>query len=217
MDDRSWGDALNETPFKTRAIDINFFNPEDMNLRKWYILGYIIGDGNVHGNRLSITSSEDDKENLYNIHQYMKLDTDVYGREGDGKRLYTISKSCKRWIENLELFGVKPNKSFVTEIPTWYIKSKEEAAAICKGIFDADGSITIHSKDPIYPKFSVSGSEKLCDEYAFFLEKYCDIKCNPNKLKSIFALQPAFGRSTFETKLFLLISFFEHLINIHSM
>ncbi len=30
----SWEDALNETPFKTRAIDINFFNPENMNLRK---------------------------------------------------------------------------------------------------------------------------------------------------------------------------------------
>ncbi len=119
----------------------------------------------------------------------MKLDTDVYSREGDGKRLYEIRKSCKRWIEDLELFGIVPNKSFVSEIPTWYIKTKEEAAAICRGIFDADGSITIHSKDPIYPKFSVSGSEEVCDHYAFFLEKYCDIKCNPNKLKSIFALQ----------------------------
>jgi hypothetical protein len=78
-----WGDALNETPFKTRDIDINFFNSKDMDLRKWYIVGYIIGDGNVHGNRLSITSSEDDKENLFNIHQYMKFDTEIYSREGD--------------------------------------------------------------------------------------------------------------------------------------
>jgi hypothetical protein len=184
----SWEAALNETPFKTR-IDINFFNPENMDLRKWNIVGYIIGDGNVHGNRLSITSSEDDKENLFNIHQYMKLDTKIYSREGDGKRLYTISKSCKRWIEDLELLGVLPNKSFTSKIPTWYIKTKEEAAAICRGIFDADGSITIHSNDHLYPKFSVSGSEELCNDYSFYLEKYCGIKCNPSKLKSIFVLQ----------------------------
>ena len=71
----SWANALKETPFKTR-IDEYFFSPENMNVRKWYIVGYIIGDGCVSDNRLSIRTT--DRDNLYDMHQYMNLDTDVY-------------------------------------------------------------------------------------------------------------------------------------------
>lgn len=57
-------EAINDIHFEGR-IDPHFFSPENMNLWKWYIIGYIIADGNIYFNSLSINTHEIDKDNLY--------------------------------------------------------------------------------------------------------------------------------------------------------
>jgi hypothetical protein len=60
-----WQNAINEVFYnRNDTPDEYFFSPDNMNLRKWYIVGYIIGDGHVCGNSLGINSTENDKENL---------------------------------------------------------------------------------------------------------------------------------------------------------
>lgn len=61
----SWENALIGAGL-LHKVDDNFFAIECMNLRKWYILGYIVGDGNVCNNYLNIAST--DKENFYDIY-----------------------------------------------------------------------------------------------------------------------------------------------------
>ena len=183
----SWANALKETPFKTR-IDEYFFSPENMNLRKWYIVGYIIGDGCVSDNELSVTTT--DKDNLYNIHQYMNLDTTVYIQQQKGcKTRYTISKQNKQWFNDLGLYGIVPRKTFTSYIPLDYLKTPEEEAALLLGLFDSDGSISYHNWNYLSPVFSVCGSEQLCKDYAYLVKKNCEINCNVCEVGSIFGIR----------------------------
>ena len=127
----SWANALKETPFKTR-IDEYFFSSENMNLRKWYIVGYIIGDGCVSDNRLSIRTT--DKDNLYDMHQYMNLDTDVYiQQEGNYPTRYTIAKQNKQWFNDLGLYGIVPRKTFTSYIPLDYLKNTRRRGSFTFG------------------------------------------------------------------------------------
>ena len=59
--------------------DDYFFNPQVLDLKKLYIIGYLITDGCIRGNRVSLTTTEKDKDNLYDIHQYLPINTtDTY-------------------------------------------------------------------------------------------------------------------------------------------
>lgn len=180
----SMNEAINDIHFEGR-IDPHFFSPENMNLWKWYIVGYIITDGNIYRNSLSITTHETDKENLYAIYKYLELDTSFLEVKGEwtqqyDHKYYRITKSCKQWKEDLELYGIVPRKAKIVGIPYWYIKTREEAAAVCRGIFDGDGSIDFAYRrgTNLYPIFTISGSKQVCSDYSSFLGKYCNVNCN---------------------------------------
>lgn len=65
-------------------------------------------------------------------------------------------------------------------MPYWYIKTREEVAAVCRGIFDGDGSINFAYRrgTNLYPIFTISGSRQVCSDYSSFLDKYCNVNCN---------------------------------------
>lgn len=183
----SWAEAIRQTPFKTK-IDEHFFSPENMTVRKWYIVGYIIGDGCVNDNRLSISTT--DKDNLYDMYQYMNLDTGIYiQQEDDSQTRYTIAKRNKQWFSDLGLYGIVPRKTFTSYIPLDYLKTPEKEAALLLGLFDSDGSISYHNLDYLSPVFSVCGSEQLCKDYSYLVKKNCDINCNVIKIGSIFGIR----------------------------
>ena len=187
----SWSGALYNTPFET-TIDHSFFSPENMNLRKWYIVGYIIGDGCISDSgQLNITSTEKDKDNLYNIYNYMKIDTkmDVKDIKGCQTR-YSILKFSPRWVKDLSLYGITKRKSHTSFIPIDSLDTVEEEAAIMRGIWDADGSINYRKTIKGYePVFFLCGSKQLITNFADLLWRDCDIDCKVLKHSSIFRLQ----------------------------
>jgi hypothetical protein len=88
----SWRGGLYDVPFET-TVDHSFFNHENMDERKWYILGYLIGDGNVHNGFITFTSTEKDKDNLYEMHKFMNIDTKMNVKEITGcQTSYTFAK-----------------------------------------------------------------------------------------------------------------------------
>ncbi|WP_048127584.1 homing endonuclease associated repeat-containing protein [Methanosarcina lacustris] len=179
----SWNNAIKEISLKPQ-IDVSFFSPENLNLNKLYIIGYIIGDGSVScDNQLFIITTENDKENLYDLYNYMNLDTKICIEEKkDYKTRYVIHKQCPQWAADLKEYGIVPNKSLISYIPLDYLRTSEEEAAICRGIFDSDGCITCRKDRKNFPPiFYVCGSKKLCEDYAYLLKKNCDIDCNISK------------------------------------
>lgn len=194
----SWINAKNIS-YNITATDPYFFSPENMNPRKWYIVGYIITDGNIndngHANRLSITTTEKDKDNLYDLHKYMGLNTFVHVYEkgkvmhNDWQNSYTIHFNNKQWCDDLALYGIVPRKTGKEYIPLEYIKTKEEAAAICRGIFDGDGGVYFSKRWGFKPVFIIYGSEKLCEGYSYLLKKYCGLSCNVRKNRKIYQIR----------------------------
>lgn len=179
-----------------------------MNLRKWYIVGYIIGDGTINSRpdrpqpALSITTTEKDKDNLYDMHRYMEIDTPINfkpePKHPQWQSSYSIIKSSKQWCDDLALYGIVPNKSLISYIPLDYLKTPEEEAAIMRGIFDSDGSIGVKStyqktKFPYLktydPGFQIFGSKQLCENYAYLLKKNLGLTCGIYPKKNICVMQ----------------------------
>ena len=184
----SWKNAINEVFYNPEdLIDESFFSPENLNLKKLYIMGYIMGDGNVHDcdNQITIKTTEKDKDNFYDMYQYMNLDTKPYvskGKYPQDQIQHVIGKGCKQWKNDLALYGIVPNKSLISYIPLEHLKTPEEEAAICRGIFDSDGCITSRRDRKNFPPiFYVCGSKQLCEDYASLLKKNCGFDCNTSK------------------------------------
>jgi hypothetical protein len=187
----SWREAQYNTQFES-TIDHSFFSLEKMDLWKWYIVGYIIGDGCVSdAGQIIITSTEKDSDNLFDMYHYMKIDSKMYIKDiQECQTRYSIAKFSPKWVTDLALYGIVERKSFTSYIPLEYLKTLEEEAAVMRGLFDSDGSInyrsTAHGFEPV---FFMCGSKQLMKDYAHLLKKNCDIDCKVLKHSSIFRLQ----------------------------
>ncbi|RXA21718.1 hypothetical protein EQO05_00210 [Methanosarcina sp. MSH10X1] len=184
----SWLNALKEAPFKNR-IDEYFFSFENMNLKKWYIVGYFIGDGSIRGNCTSVSTNKKDKDNLIDMYNHMNIQTkiSIHKYEQGWHDRYDINVCSTQWKSDLAKYGVVPNKTGHEYIPLDYLKTPEEEAAICRGIFDADGMISYKKTDKYKPKFNVvSAGKQLCENYAYLLKENCDLDINVGRHSGIF-------------------------------
>jgi len=205
----SWSNALKAADMD--RMDQDFFKPENMNLRKWYIIGYIIADGWVNKNYIRISTVEKDKDNLYAMNDYIEKENNMIPRKKyvfekrnlyfkdkvyKAQPVYQIQFHNKYWIKDLMLYGIVENKTHISYIPLDYLKTPEEEAAIMRGIFDGDGSISVDVNHWIdgkttthHPIFKLTGSKKLCEDYAFLLEKNCGVKPNILPERSVFQIR----------------------------
>ena len=103
-----------------------------------------------------------------------------------GQLAYRISYTNSQWYKDLHSYGILERKSFVTRIPFQILKTREEAAAVSRGIFDGDGGITYRKYKEIYkPVFTIHGTAQFCRDYSYLLYNYCNIMGIINKDKSI--------------------------------
>jgi hypothetical protein len=187
----SWSGAKYSTSFKT-TIDHSFFKLEKMSLKKWYIVGYSIGDGNISDvNCFNINTKEKDVENLHNMYKYMNIDTKfVKNVNADGYVSYAISKTSPIWAEDFRKYGIAPRKSSTAFIPLEYLKTPEEEEAVMRGILDADGGINYKDHDGRFsPVFFVCGSKQTMTDYAYLLKKNCNIECKIYPHGNVFRIQ----------------------------
>jgi hypothetical protein len=94
----------------------------------------------------------------------------------------------------LALYGVVERKSHISFLPLDYLRTIQDEAAIMRGLFDSDGSINYRKTAKGFePVFFICGSEQLMKDYAYLLQKNCNIDCKLLKHSSIFRLQ-IYGR-----------------------
>jgi len=107
-----------------------------------YWLGYIMADGYVHnkGKMIQFTQSEQDKDNVYKLMDYIgkgaitKITSDSENRQD----LYMLSVYSVELVDNLKLHGCINNKSLTLRMPD--IKD-ELIWHFIRGYFDGDGCI----------------------------------------------------------------------------
>ena len=121
---------------KTAKLD--YFSIENISKEAIYWVGFIIGDGNISNNRLSLYQSHDyGKYHLDKFREDLNITKEVNYKKQNG---YEIALFGKDLIKDLNHYGVKENKSKIggtLNIPAHYQNS------FSLGLLDADGWVSL--------------------------------------------------------------------------
>lgn len=127
-----------------------------------YLLGLMLGDGNIKETKINFTTHKDDYDDLFNGYDIKELNKD--------KKRPNIRKGvikCNE-LKNLQLNNTYSHNKFIPEI--YKYSSIENRLELIRGLFDTDGYRTnnkkIRNKNSATGTFYYSVSEKLVDDVA---------------------------------------------------
>lgn len=157
-------------------FDRHIFNRELSSAAAWMI-GWILSDGGVYNNRLTISLSSVDKEvmeKFKNTINFKGKIRDSIINKGD-KIIYKSSISIynKQLIEDLKKYGIVPNKSLIVEFPI-NIEWKNIRHFI-RGYFEGDGSVK-YNKNRNCLCINFKGTEKFLRKLKFKLRSCIEVK-----------------------------------------
>ena len=146
--------------YRIYSFDKNYF--KKLNKNNAYIVGFILADGSVSGNRLKLSLQRKDRDLLV----WFKEECQYTGNISDSRAkcnnkhhpISSLTISCYEWLEDLESYSIYPNKtltSFLPDIP------RNLFGHFLRGFFDGDGAVTGKKYQTI--KFT-NGSPRLLSE-----------------------------------------------------
>ena len=146
--------------YRIYSFDKNYF--KKLNKNNAYIVGFILADGSVSGNRLKLSLQRKDRDLLI----WFKEECQYTGNISDSRAkcnnkhhpISSLTISCYEWLEDLESYSIYPNKtltSFLPDIP------RNLFGHFLRGFFDGDGAVTGKKYQTI--KFT-NGSPRLLSE-----------------------------------------------------
>ena len=190
---------------RTKELDEYFF--ENINNEKTaYFLGLMYSDGNVLKNKIwnssliSLTQNVKNKELVYEFQKALKTNRKItFNKKYNA---YTLSVNSNILFEDLEKWGVVPNKSLTLKFPTFI--SDDLMPHFIRGYFDGDGSIwdgkrkkmlvknekkpgTMRERIVHNVKFNFTGSETFIPDLQNYLIEHCGFtktKLNYSKSKT---------------------------------
>ena len=115
-----------------------------------YCLGFIIGDGHivderVERYRIQITQNNGDRDVLESIRQAMRLESPVRPAPGRPGQSLLVFHSKRMWLR-FHQWGLTGNKTTTAQVPP--VVKPELVRHLIRGMFDADGWITLTKKSP---------------------------------------------------------------------
>lgn len=125
---------------------------------KAYWLGFILGDGYISdGSKqryiLEITLAAKDKNHLL---KFLKCLNSEFSLHKTKRGMYRVTVCSKKMNNDLKRAGIAPRKSLTAKFPK---VRKDLEIHVLRGLFDADGTICIHSKRiKRYPSWSLVGT-----------------------------------------------------------
>lgn len=138
----------------------NFFKKQSSDMA--WLLGFLAADGNVSktSNRIRIELSEVDEEILIKIKELLHLENPIYKRENKrGFKFVSLEWSCKEHKEDLALYGIIPNKTYIL-LPPLALDKKYYIDYI-RGYFDGDGTINLNkNKNGNSLRWGICGASK---------------------------------------------------------
>lgn len=139
-------------------FDESYFSVVDTS-SKSYILGFILGDGNISKNkyRLRLQIKDVDVDLLFFIRECMQASHPIHRKNG----FVTLDLCSYTLIKDLKSLNMVPNKSSTLELPT---VKEQFRSHLVRGLFDADGSI---SND----QFSIVGTKLVCQQVANIIKQ----------------------------------------------
>lgn len=152
--------------YKIRHTNINlkedFFEVIDSE-EKAYFLGFILADGCIDGNQLSIEINKKDIEILYKFKKAVSSNAKISERKRDGKIMVCTRVSSEKMILDLAKYGVIPNKTYNTKkLPDL---KEPYLHHMLRGFVDGDGWV-IYDKEKNYHIIGiVSHFKSMCEDF----------------------------------------------------
>lgn len=131
---------------------------------KAYFLGFLITDGNVCGNRVSLMLNKKDIE-ILNVFSQKTGNTNLIGFDKRNMAVWGVKR--KKWVDDLAQYGVIPRKTAIAYMP----KINEELMPhLIRGLIDGDGWISKKSH-----QIGLCGNETLITQVRDFLVKHLGV------------------------------------------
>lgn len=177
-----------KTKIYNPELDEDFFSSIDTE-SKAYFLGLFISDGNIFdpsnskhpGQKwVSITLQTDDSYILQNFKDDIKATTKI---SEDGRGSSYIAIRSNKMADDLEKYGVIPQKSFKTRFP--FEVDKKYYRHLIRGIIDGDGSIQTYWHTPkdgrkrFKHSISCCGTHRLMSEMIDVITKELKLEFKP--------------------------------------
>jgi intein-encoded DNA endonuclease-like protein len=165
-------DIKKYTYYRKYSFNYNFFDEIDSEF-KAYFLGFIIADGSISGNTLSISIIEDDVDVLFKFKENIEFNgffRDVEYSNSNHKNQKSIILTSKYFINSLSKYGIVNAKSHKTFLPKM---SDKFIRHFIRGVFDGDGCIHISKSGDI--NINLVGNIDLMTEIQNILVSKCGL------------------------------------------
>lgn len=149
-----------------------------------YILGFILADGNVYKNRLSIAIHQKDVEILTFIHKELNCSTNLCFYDTKTTPAVRLEISSKILIDDLKALGVESNKTFRLKLPIGL--PDKYFYHFVRGFFDGDGSVSLKRGKELH--------SNICSVNLHLLE---DIRIRCNSLGHIYESKTSKGNPVY--------------------
>lgn len=147
-----------------------------------YWVGFLLGDGCVYRcygepRGLHVTLHKKDKPQLEALQQYFQTDAPIHERGNEVSLRLTRKALAVRLIQS----GIEPNKTMSVKAPATLENNRD----FWRGLFDADGTITIVENQPYV---AIYGTHRVCEQFIQYVKRLFDTtftKRKPTRNRSI--------------------------------
>lgn len=139
-----------------------------------YFYGWLLTDGNLNKDRVSIELAQKDIELLENMKEYLKSSNIIFKRSRLDKRTGNTYHQCSFGfsnaviLERLKALGMEPKKSVKEKVPAELRDNKH----FWRGVIEGDGSLT--KKGTV----NLVGGEAMCLAFADYCKNILDVPHN---------------------------------------
>lgn len=158
------------------SLNDDFFEGMNKLESATYWTAFIMGDGNVCNNVLTIGLASRD---INHLHKFVDcLNSDYPVKKYGNTAFLTITSN--KVIEDLAKHNIVPRKTFITKPPKLNVKTERH---FWRGLVDSDGWVSWDGK---YPKVGLCGTYEICEGFRQFVIKFSDTKAKVCKHGNIY-------------------------------
>lgn len=168
--------------FNPWKYNINHHAFDKLNDKTAWLLGWMISDGFVRGNkRFGLKVSIVDKDIVEKLRKGVQYTGPVYQHKeklNPKSKIYhqvSIQPTSERIVSQFTKMGIVPNKSLSVKFPKAIANQNENIIrSFVRGVFEGDGSFLLERKQS--PIFQIVGTRELCGNIRRYLVKYSRVK-----------------------------------------
>ena len=150
-----------------------------------YWAGFLIADGCVHDNEVTLTLSDKDADQIHKFKSFLSSEHKIrtYRDKKVDRGYIGLTFTSRQIVSDLNELGITPRKTFTAEACLELAHCRD----FWRGVVDGDGCLGLVNGK--IPYIELIGSEKLMHQFKDFINATCNHPVKVHKLKNIFRVR----------------------------